>query len=291
VHLAEVFIEEFDVAPSDVQAGRTVAEDALQAEDIPPVGQERARERVAQDMRRATHLQSGPLSGPPHDLLDAGCRQWTTAVSDKQGGLGSQPAASEERAAQGAAGRATERHAALLGSLAHHPTVAGLEVDVADLQPGQLAQADPRIEEQQQHGRIPLAKRPLPCRRQQGSYVRVAQRVDQGARDARRLEPLERMAIQIELRLEPAGEGAQRAHPAGQAGRRRRCGPRTQRHQPPASDRRRQVVQSRRTIRAAREAAELAQEHPIPGDGARAAAFGAQRLEVVGDQVVQHGVE
>ena len=74
MHLAEVFIEEFDVTAGDVQAGRTMAEDALQAEHISPVGQERAGERVAQHMRRATRLQPGPLSGCSSALFAAGYR-------------------------------------------------------------------------------------------------------------------------------------------------------------------------------------------------------------------------
>jgi len=55
----------------------------------------------------------------------------------------------------------------------------------------------------------------------QGSYVRIAQRVDQRAGNAWRLEPLQRVTVQLELGLYPAGEGAQGSNSPGQAGRRR----------------------------------------------------------------------
>ena len=60
VHLPQVFVEEFDVALGDSERGRTVAEDALQAEDVPAIRQEGAGEGVAQDVWRAADLQAGP---------------------------------------------------------------------------------------------------------------------------------------------------------------------------------------------------------------------------------------
>ena len=48
MHGSKILVKQIDVAARDLDRSRAVAEDALEAEDVAAVRQERARERVAQ---------------------------------------------------------------------------------------------------------------------------------------------------------------------------------------------------------------------------------------------------
>ena len=65
-----VLIQEVDVSARDLDRARAVPEDALEAEDVATVGQERSRERVAQDVGRAAGLDAGPPRESMDELMD-----------------------------------------------------------------------------------------------------------------------------------------------------------------------------------------------------------------------------
>jgi len=52
MRFTQIVIEKVDVASRDLKRGRAVPEDALQAEDIATVGEERTRESVTQHVWR-----------------------------------------------------------------------------------------------------------------------------------------------------------------------------------------------------------------------------------------------
>ena len=73
--LAQVLVEQLDIALRDVERRGAVAEDALEGEHVSAVGEEGSGEGVTQYVRRAACLESGALCYATHDLLDSPPRQ------------------------------------------------------------------------------------------------------------------------------------------------------------------------------------------------------------------------
>ena len=67
---SKVIVEQVDVSACDLNRARAVPQDALEAEHVPAVHQEGARERVAQHVRRAACFDACPPRQSMDELMD-----------------------------------------------------------------------------------------------------------------------------------------------------------------------------------------------------------------------------
>ena len=71
---SQILVEQIDVAARDLDGARAVPEDALEAEDVAAVGQERTREGMAQDVWGAAGLDACPPRQSMHELIRSRAR-------------------------------------------------------------------------------------------------------------------------------------------------------------------------------------------------------------------------
>ena len=273
VDLPQVVVEEVDVPAGDLERRRAVAEDALQAEHVAAVLEERAGKRVPQDVRRAADREVGPRGQPSHDLLDAmGCER-AAVGADEERRCGRRVAAPGEHLADGAPGLASDRHDAFLRALAHDSTAALDEIDIVDAQAGGLGEPDAGIEQKEDECTIAFGLLRTLDRRKQRTDLGLAKAANELLRYARHRHSAERVVGKIELALQPGAEGSERTDTPRHAARRERTvSMRTKGDKPAADDR---WTQTRRTSPIAgtfEEADELGQVIAVPDESS--AGFG-----------------
>ena len=292
MHGAEVVVEQPDVAARHLQRGRAVAEDALEREDVAPVGQERPREAVAEDVRRAAPSKAGRAAEAPDEQLDGPRRQACPSTADEQRIVCREWPAGNERHPDGAPRSAAERDHPLPRPLAHDAAAPFDEVDVPDRERHELPEPEARVE-QQEHDR-PVADHGLGAaidRSQQRPHLRSGETRDQDVRNLGRREPREGVHAQPELALQPVAERAQRADAASDRVRRQGPEPRgLGREQPASSGDGRQVAQGCRLAVTRREPCEVVEVRAVPVDRAAAAARDLERGRVLLDEFAQRDV-
>lgn len=128
----EVIVNESDIPASDLDRRRTVAEDALKAEYIAAVREERPRKRVAQDVRRAACLQPRPSSEPVHQLIEPSRGQSVATRTREERIVVTDTMPMAQRPPDGLAGSSTDRHKSLLTTLPEHTAPTFDEVQVTD---------------------------------------------------------------------------------------------------------------------------------------------------------------
>jgi len=132
-----------------------MAEEFLDGAQVGAAVEKVGGEGMAQGMGR------GLLENPGLDellfevALDASRRQASAAVVEKQGLVLGRPAAGFQVGADGLAGLAAHRHDALLAPLAHNPHQAVIEIEVDDVEGGQLPDPQAGGVEEFEHGPVP----------------------------------------------------------------------------------------------------------------------------------------
>lgn len=109
-----------------------MAEDALKAEDIAAVCQERPRERVAKDVRRTARLQFRPAGEAVHQLIQTSRGQSAAAKTREERIVVTDTAPMAQRPPDALASASTDRHESLLTTLPEHTAPTFDEVQVTD---------------------------------------------------------------------------------------------------------------------------------------------------------------
>jgi hypothetical protein len=128
----EVIVNEGDVPASDLDRRWTVAEDALKAEYIAAVGEERPRKRVAQDVRRAARLQSRPGGETVHELIETPRGQSVTARTSEEWIVDTDTVPMAQPGPDGLASSSTDGNQSLLTTLPEHTAPTFNEVQITD---------------------------------------------------------------------------------------------------------------------------------------------------------------
>ncbi|MCI0582615.1 MAG: hypothetical protein L0227_06915 [Chloroflexi bacterium] len=136
---SQVVIKKVYVSTGDLKRRGAVAEDPLQGEDVASVAQERPREGVPEDVGRAPRCQLGAATQSPDELLDGPWLERAVPAAHEEGVLRTCRATPREPLTQGAPCLSPNWHDALAATLAHDPTAAFDEVQIANANAGRFA--------------------------------------------------------------------------------------------------------------------------------------------------------
>jgi hypothetical protein len=178
-----------------------VAEDALQAEDVAAVLEERAGKCVAQDVRRRADCEAGSRGEPPEDLLETVRRKRATVRADEERVARPRPAAPRKHQTNRPACLSTHGYDAFLRAFAHDSTATLNEVDVVHGEAGRLGEPYAGIEQKENECPIAFGLARTLDRPKQGTDVGLAKAANELLRYARDRYPAERVVCEIELTL------------------------------------------------------------------------------------------
>lgn len=216
----QVVVDEADVAAGHLERRRTVAEDALQAEDITTIREEGPGERVAEDMWRAPVADLRIGGQATDELLDRPSRDSHPTSAHEQRQSRVEAAPSRQPPAERSAAPATDRHEAFARALASHETATLDEVDVADAQGGQFGEPDARIQQERDDRLVAQRLARARGRGKQGSHLVLPKRRYERVGDLGRDQPGERMGREADLATDPTAEGSDGPRSTGERARR-----------------------------------------------------------------------